>query len=121
MSDRFADSTMAYQGYGYGNNPVQQKLISDLYKEVVGNFKPSLTILLDIPVEIGLRRSRRTDNTELRFEDKEMSFHERLRNAYLMMAKGEPDRFVVIDATQPIEAIHQQIMNVMKEKGLLPK
>ncbi len=118
LCDRFADSTMAYQGYGYGNNPVQQKLIRNLYQEVVGDFKPDLTILLDIPVEVGLARSRRADNTELRFENKELAFHERLRQAYLDMAKAEPERFAVIDATQSIEIIHNQIIKTIEDRGL---
>jgi len=121
LCDRFADSTMAYQGYGYGNNPVQQKLINNLYKDVVGDFKPDLTILLDIPVAVGLVRSRRVDNTELRFENKELAFHERLRQAYLDMAKSEPDRFVVVDATQPVMTIHQQIMQAMMDRLIFRK
>ena len=119
LSDRFSDSTMAYQGYGYGDNPKQQELIHNLYKEVVGDFKPDATILLDIPAEEGLKRSRRADNKELRFEDKEISFHERLRTAYLTMAKAEPDRFIVIDATQDKLVIHQQIMQVLMNRLIL--
>ena len=118
LSDRFADSTMAYQGYGYGNNPEQQKLIRNLYKQVVGDFKPDLTILLDIPVEIGLTRSRRAGNVELRFEDKELDFHKRLREAYLTMAKAEPERFAIIDATQSIPSIHQEILKAIEKRGL---
>jgi len=118
ISDRFADSTMAYQGYGYGNNPKQQALIRALYKEVAGDFKPDLTFLLDIPVDIGLKRSRRADNKEQRFEDKEVQFHERLRQAYLKMAQAEPDRFVIIDAQQPIMTIHQQIMQTLVNKRI---
>lgn len=116
LCDRFADSTLAYQGYGYGDNPTQQALIKSLYKEIAGTFKPDLTILLDIPVEQGLKRSRREDNKEQRFEDKEVLFHERLRQAYLNMAKEEPNRFVVISADQPIEEIHQQIMNTLESR-----
>ena len=119
LCDRFADSTMAYQGYGYGNNPTQQQLIKNLYQQVVGDFKPNLTILLDIPVEIGLKRSRRAENTELRFENKELSFHERLRQAYLNMAKDEPERFIIIDATQQISIIHTQILKTIEERHLL--
>ena len=121
LSDRFADSTMAYQGYGYGNNPRQQKLIETLYKSVVGDFKPALTILLDIPVEIGLKRSRRADNAEQRFESKELIFHERLRQAYLKLAQKEPERFVVIDATQPVAVIHRQIVRVIEQRDILKK
>ena len=116
LSDRFADSTMAYQGYGYGDNPQQQKLIQNLYKEIAGDFKPDATILLDIPAAEGLKRSRRADNKEQRFEDKEIAFHERLRAAYLKMAKEEPDRFIVIDAQQPPAVIQQQIMQALMRK-----
>ena len=119
LCDRFSDSTMAYQGYGYGDNLKQQELIRNLYTQVVGNFKPALTVLLDIPVEDGLKRSRRAENKEQRFEDKELAFHERLRQAYLKMAREEPERFVVIDATLPIEAIHEQIMESIHKKELL--
>jgi len=119
LSDRFADSTMAYQGYGYGDNPYQQNLIKSLYKEVVGQFEPTLTVLLDIPVEEGLNRSRRTDNTELRFENKELAFHERLRKAYLTLAAQNPDRFFVVDATQSPDIIHQQIIQEIQRKNIL--
>ena len=121
LCDRFADSTMAYQGYGYGDNPQQQNLIKTLYRETVGDFQPDATILLDIPVSEGLKRSRRSDNKEQRFEDKEIAFHERLRKAYLKMAKEEPDRFIVIDATQPIMTIHQQIMQGLMNKLIFRK
>ena len=121
ITDRFADSTMAYQGYGYGNNVEQQKLIRNLYATVAGDFKPDVTFLLDIPVEVGLRRSCRPDNKEQRFEKQALKFHENLRQAYLMMAKQEPERFVVIDAQQPVALIHQQIMDVLKAKKLLQK
>jgi len=121
LCDRFADSTMAYQGYGYGNNPKQQALIKNLYKEVVGDFKPDATILLDIPASEGLKRSRRADNKEQRFENKEIAFHERLREAYLKMAKEEADRFIVIDATQPIMTIHQQIIQALMNRLLFRK
>ena len=121
LCDRFADSTMAYQGYGYGDNPKQQELIRTLYKEVAGDFKPDATILLDIPVTEGLKRSRRADNKEQRFEDKEVAFHERLRAAYLKMAKEEPDRFIVIDATQDKMTIHQQIMQTLMSRLIFRK
>ena len=121
LTDRFADSTMAYQGYGYGNNPKQQKLIRDLYNVVAGDFKPDVTFLLDIPVEVGLRRSCREDNKEQRFEKQAIQFHENLRQAYLKMAKAEPKRFVVIDAQQSIMDIHLQIMSALEKRGMFRK
>lgn len=119
LSDRFADSTMAYQGYGYGNNSKQQDLIRYLYTAVAGDFKPDVTFLLDIPVEIGLKRSCRSDNKEQRFEKQKLQFHENLRQAYLEMAKLEPDRFVVIDATQSIEEIQSQIRAALRDKKIV--
>ncbi len=118
LTDRFADSTMAYQGYGYGNNPAQQKLIRDLYQTVAGDFKPDVTFLLDIPVEVGLKRSRRVDNKEQRFETQKKQFHENLRQAYLKMAKAEPERFVVIDAEQSPMDIHLQIMASLMQRRM---
>ena len=118
LTDRFADSTMAYQGYGYGDNPKQQKLIRNLYQTVAGDFKPDVTFLLDIPVEVGLKRSRRADNKEQRFEEKKLQVHENLRQAYLKMAKAEPQRFVVIDAQQSAMDIHLQIMASLRAKKM---
>ena len=69
----------------------------------------------------GLKRSRRSYNKEMRFEDKEISFHERLRAAYLKMAKAEPKRFIVIDATQDKMVIHQQIMQALMSRLIFRK
>ncbi len=119
LCDRFSDSTMAYQGYGYGNDPEQQELIKKLDQLIVREDKPKLTIILDIDPQEGLRRSRRVDNTEQRFEDKELSFHERLRQAYLKMAAEDSNRFCVINAAQSIEAIHQQIVTEIQNRKVL--
>ena len=99
LSDRFADSTMAYQGYGHG---VDRELIATLYHAVVGDFHPDLTIVLDLPVAEGLRRANQRNGdaggTEDRYERMDVAFHERLRNGFLAIAAAEPDRCVVIDA-----------------------
>jgi len=118
LTDRFADSTMAYQGYGYGDNPKQQALIRQLYQTVAGDFKPDITFLLDIPVEVGLKRSCRADNKEQRFEKQALQFHQNLREAYLNMAHAEPNRFVVLDAQQSIMTLHAQIMQVLMAKKI---
>ena len=106
VCDRFADSTMAYQGYGLG---VARELIEDLYGMVVGHMKPDLTIILDIPPETGLKRAndRRTGGT--RYERMDLAFHERLRDGFIDIAKRETKRCVVVDATGSIEIVAAQI------------
>lgn len=99
LSDRFADSTMAYQGYGHG---VDRALIDALYRAAVGNFRPDMTLMLDLPVAEGLRRANQRNNAsataEDRYERMDVAFHERLRAGFLAIAAAEPDRCVVIDA-----------------------
>ena len=121
ICDRFQDSTMAYQGYGDGDDKNIQSLIADLYGRFMGNFKPDLTILLDIPVEIGLRRSMRPGNKEIRFESKKVQFHENLRRAYLAMAAAEPNRFLKIDANQTEKEVFQDIVNGMAQRQFFLK
>ncbi|MCZ6590441.1 MAG: dTMP kinase [Alphaproteobacteria bacterium] len=98
LSDRFADSTMAYQGYGHG---VDRELIAALYRAAVGDFHPDLTIVLDLPVTEGLRRANQrngaADAAEDRYERMDVAFHERLRAGFLAIAEAEPDRCLVID------------------------
>ena len=122
ICDRFADSTMAYQGYGEDDNKARQEMIRRMYGDVAGDFKPDLTILLDIPVEIGLARSKqRAGNDEQRFESKQLAFHENLRQAYLKMAAAEPDRFLVVNANQTPEKVSQDILDQMEQRGFLSK
>ena len=116
ICDRFQDSTMAYQGYGEGDDKNIQSLITNLYSKFMGDFKPALTILLDIPVEIGLKRSMRPTNKEIRFESKKVQFHENLRRAYLAMAEAEPKRFLKIDANQTEKKVFQDIVNGMAQR-----
>lgn len=119
LSDRFADSTFAYQCYGY-KNKVSEETLDELYKIAVGAFKPDLTIILDIDPKVGIERSLRKAEgevvKEIRFEGIDISFHERLRQGYLEIAAKEPKRCVVLDANKSIEALHQEIVNVVKER-----
>ena len=111
LCDRFSDSTLAYQGYGRGNNLEIQKVVTDLYKIVAGDFEPDLTLILDIDPKIGLKRScERTGNTEKRFENMDFSFHENLRTGFLKIAQENPTRCHVIDANRSLDEIHQKIM-----------
>ena len=119
LSDRFNDSTIAYQYYGSAKFKDTQ-IMDKLYNVVAGDFKPDITFLLDIDVKEGLSRSFKKaaamNTQELRFEKTAIDFHERLRNGYLEMAKKEPNRFIVIDAAQNIELVHQEIITAFKQK-----
>ena len=89
ISDRYADSTEAYQYYGYGKR-VEKDVLQQLYKIVAGDFKPDLTLVLDIDPKVGMRRSFEKSKSmavkELRFESREMEFHQNLRNGFLQIA-----------------------------------
>lgn len=105
LSDRFADSTMAYQGYGHG---LGRAVVEQMYALVLGDFRPDLTLILDLPVTEGLRRSEDRGG-ENRYERMDVAFHERLRLGFLEIAKLEPARCVMVDATRPIEAVSEAI------------
>ena len=119
LSDRFADSTFAYQLYGH-NGRLSRETLERLYQIAVGDFKPDLTIILDIDPEIGIKRSlaRATGETvkEVRFENIDMGFHQRLRKGYLEIAAREPERCVILDAARSVEDIHRNIVKVVSER-----
>jgi dTMP kinase len=102
ISDRFADSTMAYQGYGHG---ADRTMLGGLYDMAVGEFCPDLTLILDLPVEIGLARAASRRGTETRYESLPIAFHERVRAGFLDIAAVDPERCVVIDANRDIDTI----------------
>ena len=106
VSDRFADSTRAYQGLGGGVSP---ELIAALEQAVVGRDRPDFTLVLDLPVEIGLARAGRRGGPEQRFEHKDLAFHRRLREGYLAIARVEPERCQVIQAQGEPGAIARAI------------
>ncbi len=106
LCDRFADSTRAYQGAG---GAVDQTVIAQLEAAVVGDVRPDLTLIFDLPVEEGLRRALSRNGGEERFEAKGAAFHERLRAAYLQIARSEPQRCVVIDATATLDAVEAAV------------
>ncbi len=116
LCDRFADSTMAYQGYGRKDDKELQQKLTQLYKMIAGDFEPDLTFILDIDPVIGLKRScDRFGNMERRFEDMDIVFHQNLRHAFLKIASKNPKRYHVISAEQSIEDIHQKIMKVINQ------
>jgi len=104
VCDRFADSTMAYQGYGRG---VPREALSTLHKLIAGDFKPDLTLILDLAVEIGLSRTAGRPGNADRFERMGRDFHERLRRGFLEIAKAEPQRCVIIDAATDVAAVQE--------------
>ena len=106
ISDRFADSTKAYQGYGHG---LPLDMIDQLYQIAVGDFRPHLTVILDLPVDLGLSRAARRAGTETRYESMDVDFHRRLREGFLEIAKAEPKRCVVVDAAGSIEAVQMAL------------
>lgn len=112
ISDRFADSTLAYQGYGHG---VDRKLLEILIGFATCELKPDLTILMDIDVEEGLRR-RASGGEWNRLDSYEVAFHKRVRHGYLEMAKAEPARWVIIDAGQPPETVQNALRHVILKR-----
>ncbi|MBI3451647.1 MAG: dTMP kinase [Rhodospirillales bacterium] len=107
ISDRFADSTMAYQGYGHG---LGRRAVQALYRATVGDFAPDLTVILDLPVEQGLARAGGRPGAETRYERMGRAFHERLRRGFLDIARREPKRCAVIDAAGDADATTTKIL-----------
>ncbi len=105
VCDRFADSTVAYQGFGRG---VETEVIERLNEIATVGLRPDLIVLLDLPVEEGLARARAAGIAD-RFEREEVAFHERVRAGYRTLAEREPDRWLVVDASQPPAAVTESI------------
>ncbi len=112
ICDRFANSTRVYQGI---LGQVDQRLIKGLERVSIGDLAPDLTLVLDVPVELGLERVklRRGEAKPDRFEAENVEFHQELRQAYLAIAAEEPERCVVIDASGPKEAVARKIWNAV--------
>jgi dTMP kinase len=106
ISDRFADSTRAYQGAGGG---APHGLVEALETFVLEDTRPDLTLILDLPVELGLERAGLRGGGEARFEAKGHAFHQRLREGFLRLAAAEPNRCVVLDAGQPSETVSEAV------------
>jgi len=113
VSDRFADSTLAYQGYGRG---LALEDLAVLHRFAIGPFAPDLTVILDLPVETGLKRAAARRGSETRYESLPADFHKRVRAGFLEIARREPKRCIVIDATGEIDAIAKAIADAVKER-----
>jgi dTMP kinase len=114
ICDRFNDSTIAYQGYGHGLDVAQ---INAVAKLVIGDFKPSITFIIDIPAEEGLKRSKArlqgVSSNEDRFEQIGLEFHQRLREGFHAIAKADPERCKLVNGMRSIEEIHAEILNLL--------
>ncbi len=110
LCDRYAESTLAYQGYG---RQLDLQVLRIITTFATGGLRPDLIVYFDFPVEEGLRRKRRayeTENTEWnRLDQESIEFHQRVRQGYLRLAEEEPARWLIVDASQPVEAIQQAI------------
>jgi len=109
LSDRYADSTLAYQGFGYQRDLVPLRA---LIQFATGGLKPNLTLLLDVDVEVGLKRRARGGEWN-RLDALQLDFYQRVRQGYFQLVKEEPERWVVIDAMQPLEQVQQAIRQVV--------
>jgi dTMP kinase len=109
LCDRYADSTLAYQGYGHQKSIESLK---DIINYATGGLRPDLTILLDLEPEVGLQR--RLDAGGLnRLDAYEIDFHHRVREGYLELVKADPDRWVVVDADQPFETVQKELREIL--------
>jgi dTMP kinase len=114
ITDRFSDSTLAYQGYGRG---IDRQKIDSLDRVSTGRMRPDLTLLLDIEVETGLRRNREINKRD-RLELEDVAFHEKVRKGFLEMAAAEPERIRIIDCSDGIDEVHKRVIEVVRAFSL---
>ena len=116
ISDRYSDSTVAYQGYGRG---FDLPLLRQLNQLATADMVPDLTIVLDCPAEVGLARTRERVKGQAhrfdRFESEMLDFHRRVRDGFLAIAKAEPDRVRIVDSQQPYERAAAEILSAANE------
>jgi dTMP kinase len=112
LSDRYADSTIAYQGYGHQQDLVQ---VRALVQYATGGLVPALTILLDLDVELGLKRKTKADEWN-RLDAYTVEFHQRVRAGYIELAKQEPGRWVIMDASKPWETVQSDLRKIVEKK-----
>jgi len=116
LCDRYYDATMAYQGFARG---LDIGLIEKIHKLLFDNLKPDITLLLDLPPEIGLERAWKQINNgnrishETRFEEERLSFHKKVRAGYLELSRFEPKRFRIIDASKDEHKVREEIIKIL--------
>jgi dTMP kinase len=109
LCDRYGDSTLAYQGYGHGLDLEQLRKMLDFATD---HLKPDMTILLDLDVKTGLMRKQDEDDWN-RLDAYEVLFHERVRDGYLKLAHEEPERWQIVDASQGIDAVQEDLFQII--------
>jgi dTMP kinase len=112
VSDRFADSTMAYQGYGRG---VALHDLAALHRFALGDFAPDLTVILDLPVEIGLARAAARSPAD-RFERLDRDFHENLRQGFRQIAADNATRCILVDASGDPQTVHRAVVAAVAQR-----
>jgi dTMP kinase len=116
LCDRFADATTVYQGFGRG---LDLAWIEEIHSRALENAKPDLTFLLDLPVEVGLKRAwkrlKKDQTGEDRFEKEALDFHRRIREGYLTLARKEPSRIIVLDGMKDEQTLHGEIVSHLPE------
>lgn len=112
ISDRFVDSARIYQGIGLG---LGIEKVDAIYFHIANGFLPNLTLLLDLPVEIGLSRMKARSGINDRYQRKDIEFHKKLRSGFLELAKNEPKRFRIINAAQDQENVTKDIIDEIRK------
>lgn len=113
LCDRYADSTLAYQGYGHG---VDLARLRQLLCFATGGLQPDLTLLMDIDVETGLNRRKSSGGEWNRLDAYALAFHQRVRQGYLELANDEPDRWEIIDAAEPFNKVQLSLRRVIAKR-----
>ena len=117
LCDRFSDSSLAYQGYGY---QLELEVLRAITNFATGGLEPDLTLYLDVPVDVGLgRKAGGRGDAWNRMEQKAVVYHERVRSGYLAMAAQEPDRWVIVDASQDIHTVQATVRQAFLTRQLL--
>jgi len=113
VSDRFADSTLAYQGYGRG---LAVEDLATLHRFALGSFAPDLTVILDLPAEVGLARAAARASVDDRFERLDRAFHERLRQGFRQIAEADGARCVLIDGSSDPQTVHRAVLDAVEAR-----
>jgi len=114
LCDRFVDSTTVYQGVG---RQIAAEPVHVINTFAVGNLMPDITVILDVPAEVGfLRIKERASDLPDRMEEENIDFYHKVREGYLMLAKAMPERFVIIDGTQQVRQLEEQIWNELSKR-----
>ncbi len=111
VCDRYADSTMAYQGYGLG---LDLDALRAITRFATGGLAPDLTFYIDVPAEVGLARRHRGETNRL--DQKDLAYHAKVRDGFLKMARAEPQRWVVIDGTRSVEQVQRDVRARLEPK-----